>query len=1113
MKKILMVLMGLEIGGAETHVVELSLTLQKRGWEVLVASNGGVYEKTLEAHGIRHFHVPAHTRKLRTMRKAYQALEQVIRQEKPDIVHAHARIPAFLCGLLHRKMGFPFVTTAHWVFRVNPVLRMMTNWGQQTIVVSEDIREYLIQSYNLPASQIHTTVNGIDTNQFSPEVSGDGIRREFQIPADVPVVTCVTRLHESRALSATLLIHCAKKLAETVPGLRIFIVGDGERLDWLKRQADAVNLELGYPCVIMTGGRTDVAQLVAACDVFVGVSRAALEAMSGGKPVLLCGNEGYGGLAREENAAENLASNYCCRGDQIATEAVLNADIQKLLAMSLEQRSALGQAGRRIVERDFSLERMAQECEKVYELTLHPKRRVVVSGYYGYDNLGDETILGTLCDRYRDRYDLVVLSKQPHQTEKKFGVTAISRFHMLRVHRAIRGCSMLISGGGSLLQDRTSTRSLMYYLSVMHLAQRKKKPVMVYANGIGPVRRKWNRKLVVRVLQKTTAITLRDEESLRELQSMGLDRPDILVTADPVFSLRPGEPALAAQLRSQVGIPQDAPVLGISLRAVTPNSAERLAALFDGVCQDTGYVPVFLCMQPAVDRKGAESVVALMRTRAYLLPDRLGAQEVMNALGRMELVISMRLHTLIFAATAGTPVMGFDYDPKVISLLRTLNMPSLGQVDKLDVQQGRALVKEFADQPEAYRRRIKLAAQALREKETENDRIMQRVMSLMPEPSSVMFLIGGGDTGGAKTHVLTLLRGLMEQGYRIRLVCFMEGPFAENARAWKIPTTVLPKKRVLKCYRELLRMINQMQPDLIHCHGAKANMFGRMLMGHISQTVLTTVHSDPELDYLGRPAAKLVYGTINDWALRKIPYRVCVSDTMRQLLISRHFDPESLYVIYNGVPISFEAPPLGREAFFEKIGLSVAPDSVVFGIAARMSPVKDIPTLLEAFSQVVKQEPSARLVIAGDGEDAQKLHTLAKRLCPQGTVCFAGWLQDTDSFYHAIDVNVLSSLSEGFPYALPEGGKMHCATIATAVGGIPYMVEDGKNGLLLQPKDVNLLAAHMLRLIREPELRAQLSEAMYQCTCQKFSLDATVRTQQEIYRDIMAQERKKTLSH
>ena len=84
MKKILMVLMGLETGGAETHVVELSLTLQSRGWEVLVASNGGVYEKVLEEHGIRHFLVPAHTREPRMMRRAYLALEQVIRREKPD---------------------------------------------------------------------------------------------------------------------------------------------------------------------------------------------------------------------------------------------------------------------------------------------------------------------------------------------------------------------------------------------------------------------------------------------------------------------------------------------------------------------------------------------------------------------------------------------------------------------------------------------------------------------------------------------------------------------------------------------------------------------------------------------------------------------------------------------------------------------------------------------------------------------------------------------------------------------------------------------------------------------------------------------------------------------
>ena len=155
----------------------------------------------------------------------------------------------------------------------------------------------------------------------------------------------------------------------------------------------------------------------------------------------------------------------------------------------------------------------------------------------------------------------------------------------------------------------------------------------------------------------------------------------------------------------------------------------------------------------------------------------------------------MRLHTLIFAAAAGTPVMGFDYDPKVISMLRTLEMPSLGTVQDLNASQGRQLVKEFAGQEHDYRQKIKAAAHLLREKEMENDRVLQRVMSLAPEPSSVLFLIGGGDTGGAKTHVLTLLQGLMEQGYRVKLVCFMEGPFAEDTRQAGIPIEVLPRTR------------------------------------------------------------------------------------------------------------------------------------------------------------------------------------------------------------------------------------------------------------------------------------------------------------------------------
>ena len=128
-RKVMMVLMGLEIGGAETHVVELSKELHRQGYEAVVVSNGGVYERELTDAGVRCYHAPLHKRSVPLMLRSLRILRDVIRREKPDVVHAHARIPAFLCGILHRQMGFPFVTSAHWVFYVNSSLRRLTDWG------------------------------------------------------------------------------------------------------------------------------------------------------------------------------------------------------------------------------------------------------------------------------------------------------------------------------------------------------------------------------------------------------------------------------------------------------------------------------------------------------------------------------------------------------------------------------------------------------------------------------------------------------------------------------------------------------------------------------------------------------------------------------------------------------------------------------------------------------------------------------------------------------------------------------------------------------------------------------------------------------------------------
>ena len=278
--KILMATMGLDIGGAETHIVELSKQLKQQGHDIAIISNGGVYVPEITAAGIRHYEAPLHLRNVGTMIKARGILKEVIAKENPDVVHAHARIPAFLCGTLHKSMKFPFVTTAHWVFTSKGALRYLTNWGERTVAVSDDIKAYLIREYGLPAEHISVTINGIDTEKFSPAVSGEEVISEFGLDKSRPILSYVSRMDEDRALVARQLIEIAPELDKRVPGVQLLIAGGGNVYDELLAKAKEVNAAMGRTCITMPGARTDINKIVAAGEVFVGVSRAALEAMA-----------------------------------------------------------------------------------------------------------------------------------------------------------------------------------------------------------------------------------------------------------------------------------------------------------------------------------------------------------------------------------------------------------------------------------------------------------------------------------------------------------------------------------------------------------------------------------------------------------------------------------------------------------------------------------------------------------------------------------------------------------------------------------------------------------------------------------------------------------------
>ena len=375
----------------------------------------------------------------------------------------------------------------------------------------------------------------------------------------------------------------------------------------------------------------------------------------------------------------------------------------------------------------------------------------------------------------------------------------------------------------------------------------------------------------------------------------------------------------------------------------------------------------------------------------------------------------------------------------------------------------------------------------------------------------VIHLISGGDSGGAKTHVHSLLQNLTRT-IDVTMVCFMEGPFAQEARELGIRTVVLPGRNLLRTYRTLKRMIREEGYEIIHCHGARGNMMGALLRRATGLPVVTTVHSDYRLDYLGRPFSRLSYGTINTIALRLLDYRIGVSDAMTDLLISRGFDPDKLFTIYNGIDFTPRTPALGREEYFRSVGLDADGDSVVVGIAARLNPVKDIGTLVRGFAIAHQSCPKLRLLIAGDGEQMDMLKKLSAELGVEKQVCFAGWITDTDSFYHAIDINTLTSLSETFPYSLTEGARAALPTVASRVGGVPYLIEHGIHGLLFEAGDAEGLARCLVSLARDPTLREHLGQRLYQRAKADFSLESTLERQLTIYRTILRrQERKKNL--
>ncbi len=365
----------------------------------------------------------------------------------------------------------------------------------------------------------------------------------------------------------------------------------------------------------------------------------------------------------------------------------------------------------------------------------------------------------------------------------------------------------------------------------------------------------------------------------------------------------------------------------------------------------------------------------------------------------------------------------------------------------------------------------------------------------------VLHLIGGGDVGGAKIHVLSLAKELGKY-INVKIISLRPGEFADDARKMGIDIDVVKTGNIFKDISIVLKKIREEGYDIIHSHGAKGNMFALILKHLTHLPTVTTVHSDYRLDYLFSFWKRYSYGLINTIALRFVDYYVTVSKRFKDMLIERNFNFRNIYTVYNGMDFSKYVKTYPADEFRKKYNLNINENNVIVGILARLDPVKGVSTFINAAKKVVENNPNIIFLIGGDGDERKKLERQVKRLGLEDHVFFLGWITDSYEFLSNIDINVLSSLSETFPYSILEGVRVKRATIATNVGGIPDLIENGVNGYLFNPGDADQLAEYILELAGNKEKREAMSEKLFEKASTQFSLDNMCRTQLNIYRSI-----------
>jgi len=368
----------------------------------------------------------------------------------------------------------------------------------------------------------------------------------------------------------------------------------------------------------------------------------------------------------------------------------------------------------------------------------------------------------------------------------------------------------------------------------------------------------------------------------------------------------------------------------------------------------------------------------------------------------------------------------------------------------------------------------------------------------------VVQLMATGSSGGAQEHVFNLLTRVDRERYDVSICSLTSGPATRRVERAGIPVCIIDEPDDAAATEAVAAHLAAVRADVVHAHMYRAEVVATQAAwrlgatGHRRPFVVSTVHSsrirsDEDRDLIRRLTPRM-------------DHLIAVSKAIVHKIEDEGRIGAPISLIYNGVDLERYAAPEACCRLHEELDIPAA--APIVGVVARLEPEKGHPTLLEAWPAVLAAVPDAHLVVVGEGSRREALEAQAAELGLLGRVIFTGRRDDVPAVTAALDVAVLPSYREAQGLSILEAMALSRPVVASAVGGIPEMIEDGRTGLLVPSHDAPALAAAITRLLTDHALADTLGRAGHDLAYDQFCVEQMVRSVETIYDEAVDQERR-----